>query len=1671
MVSSLAWAVPPAPGAVFDDFEDGDTTDWGFFGGNAAGGGGGPLGDRPQDGSFYFSTGWGGEGTDSGFYGGMFRNLPDGAQVTLPADPWLNVWVLNQSDATVDSYNLEITIREDLDGNGWTNGSEDSLQLVTSFNSAAFNDEWTLVSAPVSSFTNLVTGGDGTFNGNLDELVIAFGGVTGVVGSTIEADFDQIVFTSGGPAAFEQVVFDDMEHGDPFGNGWFVFPGAVGGGGIGANSVDLPPQDGGVFSLETGWGSGGVSGFYGGFGRGNPSDLSGTLYFNFWINPDGGQEYTLEINLQDDDNFDGAISPSDDDEFQFNCVISPAGPCAVSGGGWQLVSIPLADFFDDNSNLVGGNGVLDPTPLARGGNGQLINVVMAVIGGGSDVNFRTDYWSFTQAEPGIDAPPIIIDDFESGIAPATPCPSGALPLGYCTFFGAGSTVALTDSPTPPAPVLPAVGEPNTALQMDVNVTSFAGFIHGFSNPPALDAWIPQDWSTSEGISFWMYGSNSGTPMFIDVLDNRNPGSTTDDAERWTVPFIDDFTGWQLLQFPFSAFVRKEIGNGAPNDGFNRFQVHGYAIGTLNTGGPRTFYVDDVKIYGVTAPPPLSVRFSEQVFFIEEGTTGDVSVKLNRPMGASDPAQVSIDFTTEPAIAVPGEDYTPTSGTLTFVNGGPTELGFPVETFDNTKFTGGKRIGIRLGNPVDVERGPLFQGSILIDENDPYDPRLIDDFERGAFLLDGSGQVALDTQRVEIGGPDERPGQDVVENVLAVSTPAAGPGFQAQIGDVAGHLAAFLPTGDKKADTALEEAIEKLDDALDPKNWVNGFILDEKDGRKVFDRLKDAVKELEKVVKEGGAAAGAAQDAIDELLVISASLALNAIDIATGNGGDPKMTDKALDELAKAEKELGKGKPDRAIDHFGKAWDEATKSIKKVDEDSFLPVASVVRDFAIGQDWTGTESLNFWFRGTGSGEEITVVLKDNRAPDPGPSGWSLVWSDEFNGPAGAPPDPANWSYELGDVNPGGSNGWGNEELQYYTDDTDNVATDGSGNLVITVDAADGSRECYYGPCEFESGRLVTQHKAEFAYGRIEARILVPDGSYGLWPAFWSLGADIARTPWPAAGEIDYMEYVSRIPNEIFGTIHGPGYSSGGAFGNIFDFGGPVADDYHTYAVEWEPDLIRWYVDDIPYHQAEPADVPGDWVFNKPFFMLLNLAIGGNFGGAVDPGLVLPQDYFVDYVRVYQGPDSAERFEATFTDSSNAWQLVSIPLTGLVRSLDQPAGAPDDGLTLNEVWGYGFELPYPAAGTFLFDEVRTIPIPPPSSLTVTNLNDSGPGSLREAIMLIADGGTITFDPALAGGILWLGSGQLAIDRSVTIDGSGAAPLTISGNNAHRVLRVGLGATVAISDLTIADGAGAPRGGGILNLGSLSLERVAVTNNTETSGGPANFELGGGGIYNGGGSTLNLIDSTVSNNATVAQPAGGIYAYFNSTVNITGSTISNNVAADVAGGLRSLGNVTVLNSTFSGNTSTAWHGGGIFHTDGNLTVTHSTFSGNFAPPPFASGIVVADFGAPASATLTGNVLEGSGGAFACALEGGAGATINSGGGNVISDGSCNPGVGDLSLTDALLGPLADNGGATFTHALGDGSLAIDFAGPGACPATDQRGVTRPQGLGCDSGSVEQE
>ncbi|MFD3684816.1 family 16 glycosylhydrolase [Nocardiopsis sp. NPDC058631] len=235
---------------------------------------------------------------------------------------------------------------------------------------------------------------------------------------------------------------------------------------------------------------------------------------------------------------------------------------------------------------------------------------------------------------------------------------------------------------------------------------------------------------------------------------------------------------------------------------------------------------------------------------------------------------------------------------------------------------------------------------------------------------------------------------------------------------------------------------------------------------------------------------------------------------------------------------------------------------------------------------------------------------------------LVWSDEFDGAAGSAPDAANWNHETG------NHGWGNNELQNYTGSRDNSALDGNGNLVITArQESDGS---------YTSARMTTQDKVEHAYGRIEARIQIPTGQ-GVWPAFWMLGSDFPETPWPDSGEIDIMENVGHIPGTVHGTVHGPGYSGGGGIGASHDHpdGGAFTDDFHVFAVDWTPGSITWSVDDVPFNTITTADVGGNpWVYDQEFFMILNVAIGGEWPGYPDETTQLPQELVVDYVRIYE-----------------------------------------------------------------------------------------------------------------------------------------------------------------------------------------------------------------------------------------------------------------------------------------------------------------------------------------------------------------------------------------------------------------------------------------------------
>jgi beta-glucanase (GH16 family) len=256
---------------------------------------------------------------------------------------------------------------------------------------------------------------------------------------------------------------------------------------------------------------------------------------------------------------------------------------------------------------------------------------------------------------------------------------------------------------------------------------------------------------------------------------------------------------------------------------------------------------------------------------------------------------------------------------------------------------------------------------------------------------------------------------------------------------------------------------------------------------------------------------------------------------------------------------------------------------------------------------------------------TCLLAGGRCEAPAAEAGDVTFEDTFDGAAGTSPDASRWVFDIG------GEGFGNEQLEYNTDRPQNASLDGEGHLVITA-----RRENFEGN-SYTSSRMTTATRFAQAYGRFEARIKVPGGQ-GIWPAFWLLGDNIETVTWPACGEIDILELRGQQPNVVYGSLHGPGYSGGGAINQSFTLpvGQSFADDFHVFAVEWEPERIRFFVDDSLYQTVTPATLGNrEWVFDHPFRIIVNLAVGGNFVGSPDATTVFPAALVVDSIRVTAG----------------------------------------------------------------------------------------------------------------------------------------------------------------------------------------------------------------------------------------------------------------------------------------------------------------------------------------------------------------------------------------------------------------------------------------------------
>jgi beta-glucanase (GH16 family) len=260
--------------------------------------------------------------------------------------------------------------------------------------------------------------------------------------------------------------------------------------------------------------------------------------------------------------------------------------------------------------------------------------------------------------------------------------------------------------------------------------------------------------------------------------------------------------------------------------------------------------------------------------------------------------------------------------------------------------------------------------------------------------------------------------------------------------------------------------------------------------------------------------------------------------------------------------------------------------------------------------------------------ITLALLVNMTITAAPNDkWVLAWHDEFNGRANTAPDEKKWTHDVG------GNGWGNHELEEYTDKTANAFLDGHGHLAIRAIRTEENK--------YTSARLKTERRFEVKYGKIEARIKITGGQ-GLWPAFWLLGNTVPSVGWPECGEIDVMENIGKEPDTVHGTVHGPGYAGGKAItsrtkdrqNNSFSKG------FHVYGAEWSSQRIIFYLDGSPYSTVTRGQVPkgSKWVFDHPFFLLLNLAVGGDWPGNPDHSTQFPQTMLIDWVRVWKPIDA-------------------------------------------------------------------------------------------------------------------------------------------------------------------------------------------------------------------------------------------------------------------------------------------------------------------------------------------------------------------------------------------------------------------------------------------------
>lgn len=836
---------------------------------------------------------------------------------------------------------------------------------------------------------------------------------------------------------------------------------------------------------------------------------------------------------------------------------------------------------------------------------------------------------------------------------------------------------------------------STVLEINYDIGAWGGFTHALTDG---ESWVSQDWTAYNAVRFWLYGNNTGGNVQVEIFDNRNPNISGDSAERWYYRIADDYDGWLEHTIEFRSFQRRTDWQpgGAPDDGLGLDEVSGLAFGFPAGAGPQTAYLDDVQLVTLAVQPLMLDDFELDALFVGvDGDNNDIgfvtwgdqpgNVELSlftAKRGGQESTALNMNFDIaawggfthvfndgESWTAMDWRDYNAISFAFLGNNSGGA---FQFELFDNRnpELTGDSAerwfyrfvddaYGWRLLEIpfVDFQRRADWQPS-----GAPDDGLGLDNVSGYAFGLPagiGSAFAIIDeVQLVYLAGvespasaveeapeapapePVELPAVELNEALLA-PIPYAAPLLVADyetglryVSQADGAAIGFVAWGDTTANTiigvsqimpftalALPEAsapnqVLRVD--YDINAW-GGFTHAFSDGAGWQSMEWTARNALQFWLYGNDSGRVVQVEIFDNRQMDSNADSAERFyyHLLDDYAGWRQFTIPFAHFQRRADWQPG-GAPDDGL-NLDAVWGYAFGFPAGVGaQTTYLDdLYVVVVDDPSQVQISGDQSV--------SEVEIDESIGwDTRE-------WALLWSDEFEAEAGAPINSESWTCEVG------GHGWGNNELEYYTDRVENAAHDGAGNLVISAreETLAGS-SCHYGECRYTSARCITQDKVEFTYGRVEARIDIPNGQ-GIWPAFWMLGANFPEIGWPLSGEIDILENVGE-KNVVYGALHGPGYSGAGNIGHAYRADVNFDEGFHVYAIDWDENVIRWFVDGELVNLTSVKDLDGaQWVYDHDFFLLMNVAVGGYWPGNPDETTEFPQEMVVDYVRVYQLAD--------------------------------------------------------------------------------------------------------------------------------------------------------------------------------------------------------------------------------------------------------------------------------------------------------------------------------------------------------------------------------------------------------------------------------------------------